>query len=162
MTPNETNQPSLTLLIKLLKMTTSSSDAEALVAARKANAELKKFGGDWESLLRGKVTVIGDPFADLTKPDVGLTRAPRPATAPRAPAPQPPPTPQPRPARPPTFACVQCGLGALPFSGAVCNACANLNRRRTQPKPKPQPQPQPTKPPAWSNAPKNINLEELI
>ena len=66
--------PSLTLLIKLLKMTTSSHDAEALVACRKANAELQKFGGDWDTLLRGKVTVIGDPFANLHKPDVGHTR----------------------------------------------------------------------------------------
>jgi len=54
--------PNLSKLIKLLKMTTSSNDAEALAFLRKANAELVKFGGDWESLLRGKVTVIGDPF----------------------------------------------------------------------------------------------------
>ena len=78
--------PSLTLLIKLLKMTTSSHENEALVAMRKANIELSKFGGDWESLLRGKVTVIGDPFADITKPDVGQKTPPRP----QAPPPPPP------------------------------------------------------------------------
>lgn len=89
--------PSLTLLIKLLKMTTSSHDAEALVACRKANAELQKFGGDWDTLLRGKVTVIGDPFANLHKPDVGATRPPAPqAPPPPRPAP-PPPRPQPQP-----------------------------------------------------------------
>jgi hypothetical protein len=43
--------PNLTLLIKLLKMTTSSHDAEALLAIRKANEQLAKFGGDWERLL---------------------------------------------------------------------------------------------------------------
>ena len=76
--------PSLTMLIKLLKMTTSSHDNEALVAVRKANAELAKFGGDWDSLLRGKVTVIGDPFADLAQPD---DRSRRGFGAPRAPSP---------------------------------------------------------------------------
>jgi hypothetical protein len=86
--------PSLTLLIKLLKMTTSSHDNEALVAMRKANTELLKFGGDWDTLLRGKVTVIGDPFENLRKPDVGAPRPP----APHAPPPPPPP---PRPQAPP-------------------------------------------------------------
>lgn len=60
--------PNLGLLIKLLKMTTSSVDGEALIAIRKANEQLAKFGGDWEALLRGKVTVIGDPFAGLDQP----------------------------------------------------------------------------------------------
>ena len=75
--------PSLTLLIKLLKMTTSSSDGEALVAARKANAELAKFGGDWETLLRGKVTVIGDPFVRKPDPDVTPSPTPQPPPATR-------------------------------------------------------------------------------
>ena len=65
---NEANGelPNLGLLIKLLKLTTASNDAEALSAMRKANEQLIKFGGDWEALLRGKVTVIGDPFANTT------------------------------------------------------------------------------------------------
>jgi hypothetical protein len=62
--------PNLGKLIKLLKMTTSSNDAEALAFLRKANLELAKFGGDWESLLRGKVTVIGDPFEGVSAPSV--------------------------------------------------------------------------------------------
>ncbi len=58
-------------LIKLLKMTTSSSDGEALVAMRKANEKLSELGGDWEKLLRGKVTVIADPFANVPVPEAG-------------------------------------------------------------------------------------------
>jgi outer membrane biosynthesis protein TonB len=144
----ETNNPapSLTLLIKLLKMTTSSHDAEALVACRKANQELQKFGGDWDTLLRGKVTVIGDPFENLRKPDPGRTAhpnqapAPPPPPRPAAPPPQAPPRPRPAPQAPP---------------------------KPVPPKPRPQPQPQPqtfTKPPAWSNRPKagSIKLEDLI
>lgn len=163
---SENPAPSLTLLIKLLKMTTSSSDAEALVAARKANAELKKFGGDWESLLRGKVTVIGDPFADLAKPDVGTVRPPRPSTPPRPAA--------------PVFRCIDCN-GAVPSSGMRCASCLSAwqdrQRRRnaaaqpkaaapnggfTRPGAAPQPQAKPQRPPAWSNAPKNVQLDELI
>lgn len=61
--------PNLGTLIKCLKMTTSSHDGEALIAIRKANEQLQKFGGDWETLLRGKVTVIGDPFAAVPEPE---------------------------------------------------------------------------------------------
>lgn len=60
--------PNLPLLIKLLKLTTSSNDQEALMAVRKANEQLAKFGGDWEKLLRGKVTVISDPFVNVAPP----------------------------------------------------------------------------------------------
>lgn len=86
----------LTLLCKLLKMTTSNNDGEALVAIRKANEQLAKVGGDWEKLFFGKVTVIADPFENLRKPP--------PAKAPYGdvarPVPQPPWT-QPAPAPPP-------------------------------------------------------------
>lgn len=58
----------LTLLIKLLKMTTSAHDSEALAAVRKANEQLKRFGGDWETLLTKNVTIIADPFEGITKP----------------------------------------------------------------------------------------------
>lgn len=76
------------LLIKLLAMTGSSHDSEALSAMRLANAQLAKAGVAWSELLRGKVTVIVDPFGDLPQP--------RPATAQKAPAP---PMPAPRPMR---------------------------------------------------------------
>jgi len=56
------------LLVKLLKMTTSSSDAEALVAMRKANDLLASAGWDWDRLMAGKITVVGDPFAGLGDP----------------------------------------------------------------------------------------------
>lgn len=80
--------PNLGLLIKLLKMTSSTHDHEALSAIRMANQQLAKFGGDWERLLRGKVTVIGDPFVGVEAP-----QTPAPATRPAPPAP-PRPTPQ--------------------------------------------------------------------
>lgn len=70
--------PNLDLLIKLLKMTTSSNEGEVLVAIRKANEQLRKFGGDWERLLKGKVTVIGDPFANVAPPPPAR-QAPRPS-----------------------------------------------------------------------------------
>lgn len=79
--------PNLGILIKLLKMTTSSNDGEALNAIRMANHALSKFGGDWERLLRGKVTVIGaDPFDKIPDPP---RAAPKPQPAYRAPPPPP-------------------------------------------------------------------------
>jgi hypothetical protein len=94
--------PSLTLLTKLMKLTTSSNDSEALLAMRKANEQVAKFGGDWETILKGKITVIGDPFASVTRP---------PVNAPSHSAPPPPSTPHhtstprstSRTAPPPTF-----------------------------------------------------------
>ena len=64
---------------------------------RKANQQLQKFGGDWEALLRGKVTVIGDPFADMPAPPKQESGMARPA-APHRPRPPPPPPPA-RPVR---------------------------------------------------------------
>jgi len=93
--------PNLGLLIKLLKMTTSSNDAEALSAIRKANEQLIKFGNDWEPLLRGKVTVIGDPFLNAAiNPSVGK-RTPPPPAAPSSPYQQPRSRPAPPPPPPP-------------------------------------------------------------
>lgn len=87
----------LTLLIKLLKMTTSSHDGEALTAMRKANEQLGKFGGDWEALIRGKVTIIADPFTSASPPPMP-TRSQYGSAAP--PAPPPPPRPRPTPPQP--------------------------------------------------------------
>lgn len=96
--------PNLGLLIKLLKMTSSTHDAEALSAMRKANEQLVKFGGDWERLLRGKVTVIGDPFIGVQAPRTPPTST-RPAPPPPAPqAPRPVPTPPSSPAYVPKHA----------------------------------------------------------
>lgn len=102
--------PNLGLLIKLMRLTTSDNDSEALLAIRKANEQLLKFGGDWERLLLGKVTVIGDPFLGSVIPTPPSTAqpsyTPRP-TAPQRPAPPPPPqqpTPQPSSWGPPPSA----------------------------------------------------------
>lgn len=89
--------PDLGLLIKMLKMTTSDTDTMALVAIRKANKELEKFGGDWEALLRGKVkvTIVSDPFANNSIPDVSKgERVRRTSTPPNNYTPPPPPPPQ--------------------------------------------------------------------
>jgi hypothetical protein len=84
--------PNLELIIKLLKMTTSQTDTEALVALRKANEQLAKSGADWESLLRGKVTIVEDPFKSFTIPSgYAKPTAPQPRTPP--PAYDPPPSP---------------------------------------------------------------------
>lgn len=84
--------PNLGLLIKLMKLTASPNDAEALLAVRKANEQLLKFGGDWERLLTGRVTITGDPFLATPVPTQTWTNR-RQATAPARP--------QPRPAAPP-------------------------------------------------------------
>lgn len=101
--------PNLDLLIKCLKMTHSTNDGQALVAMRKANEQLLKFGGDWETLLRGKVKIIADPFASINIPNPRSEDPYR--RGPHVPPPPPPPpvyTPQrptpttpPRPAAPP-------------------------------------------------------------
>jgi hypothetical protein len=81
--------PNLGLLIKLMKLTSSSNDSEALLAVRKANEQLVKFGGDWEKLLLGKVTVIGDPFESVAPPkqQPRYTNAAPPPPNPRTPPP---------------------------------------------------------------------------
>lgn len=85
MTATDKDPPNLGLLIKLLKMTTSTSDAEALSAMRKANEQLAKFGGDWERLLLGKVKIIADPFSSIQAPPPARHRQTEP---PIQPAPQ--------------------------------------------------------------------------
>lgn len=57
------SEKELTLLLKLLGMTGSDNDAEALGFIRKANEHLARMGWTWDTLLRGKVTVLADPFA---------------------------------------------------------------------------------------------------
>lgn len=75
----------LDLLIKLLKMTTSSNDAEALLFVRKANDKLKEIGWDWDRLLRGKITIIADPFDSVPVPQKKQEDSYRPQAAPPAP-----------------------------------------------------------------------------
>lgn len=77
----------LKLLIKMLGMTRSASDAEALVAIRRANEHLDKFKATWEDLLTSKVTIniAADPFSGLRQPPQSADRAPiyTPQTPPR-------------------------------------------------------------------------------
>lgn len=101
-----TDIPKQDLLAKLLKMTTSNNDGEALAAIRKANALLASAGWDWDKLLAGKIRIAADPFASLQTPyNPGNGRAaPQPApppVRPHKPAFSPPPPPPPQPRQPP-------------------------------------------------------------
>ncbi len=110
-TPTSLN---LELLIKLLKLTTSPNDGEALSAIRRANVQLSKVGGDWDALLRSRVTLIADPFVDIPVPQQHAWTPPpsAPPAAPRSPQwkpkpntqwpPPPPPKTTPRRRRAPT------------------------------------------------------------
>jgi len=76
-------------LIKLIRLSESSNDAEALAALRAANALLKRAGWDWEKLLRGKVTVVADPFSTIPAPPPTTSTRPRPPPPPSPLQPQP-------------------------------------------------------------------------
>lgn len=78
--------PSLEKLIKLMRMTTSSNDGEALSAIRLANRMIDSWKGDWEKILSGKITVIGDPFANVSVKAPSRNAPPPPK--PTRPAPQ--------------------------------------------------------------------------
>ena len=102
-------------LIKLLQMTTSPNEGEAITAMRMANTYVRdRLQTDWEAILRGKVTVVADPFgpavnaapprANRGAPPPPTRPAPQPAPRPFSPPPQPRPTPTwtPPPPPPPT------------------------------------------------------------
>lgn len=89
MSEPESAKLNLDLLIKLMGMTTSANDAEALVAIRKANVVLQKFGGSWRDLLLSKVKIIEDPFVNLqVRPTQEVRRTPAPPPPPPPPKPQ--------------------------------------------------------------------------
>lgn len=125
----DNDPPNIDLLIKCLGMTKAENDGQALVAIRKANQQLEKFGGSWDALLRGKVTIIGDPFRDIPAPppprDNGFASTRgfgAPAAPPRPQPAAPPPRPKPRPI-PNKFEgfCHKCGGRVLAGAGlAVC------------------------------------------
>jgi hypothetical protein len=60
--------PKQELLIKMMGMTTSDNDGQALVALRKANKLLADNGWSWEKLIQGKVKVVENPFANAANP----------------------------------------------------------------------------------------------
>lgn len=156
-----TELPNLSRLIKLLKMTTTSNDHEALSFMRKANEELAKFGGDWETILRSRITVIGeDPFSAIPEPPKRETAARpqyNPVTTPPTYNP-PPKRPQAapqysRPSPPAAFpnrytgSCFCCGIPVAAQSGitekinnkweVICSSCKTTSFRpvrRTKPK----------------------------
>lgn len=101
MTAHADDTLNLEKLIKLMKMTTSTQDGEALTAIRMANGWLLRNGHDWETVLRGKITIIEDPFNAVNAPDPRRTDDDPYARRRRA-APPPPPQPQakPQPQRP--------------------------------------------------------------
>ena len=137
--------------MKLLKMTTSSNDGEALTAIRMANDLLGAVGWDWDKLIEGKIRVIEDPFKNLGTPSAVRANsqatpaggfpnhfnngvggnAPPPKTAY---APKPPPPPPPRgsvaspisstPNRFPGF-CWCCGVEKLPTEGFIFKPTPN-------------------------------------
>jgi hypothetical protein len=95
--------PKQELLIKLLKMSTSPNDGEALISIRKANDLLRNAGWDWDKLIHGKIKVIEDPFKSVEVPvnrNASARPAPPPPPRPRAQAPQPAAAPPP-PRQPP-------------------------------------------------------------
>ena len=83
--------PKLDLLIKLMGKTTSDNDSEALLFLRKANEQVRAAGWTWETLLRGKVTIIADPFRSTPLPERatnnGWSTVPSRPAPPRRPAP---------------------------------------------------------------------------
>jgi hypothetical protein len=60
--------PNLDTIIKILKMTTSDNDNITLISIRKANAQMAAWGWDWDTVMRGKVKVLPDPFANIPNP----------------------------------------------------------------------------------------------
>jgi Protein of unknown function (DUF2786) len=94
--------PKEQLLTKLLKMTTSSNDGEALTAIRKANELIKSAGWDWDRLIAAKIKVVANPFANVATPPTGSgVRTPPPTYGNPHGGFQPSPTPPPRPTPPP-------------------------------------------------------------
>lgn len=81
----------LDTLIKVLLMTTSDNNSEALAAIRRANHLLKVANVDWEKLLKGKVTVVADPFADIAPPNTATHFSTSKPTVPQKPQPYEPP-----------------------------------------------------------------------
>ena len=86
-----TEIPKQELLAKLLMMTTSSSDGEALSAIRKANNLLTAAGWTWEMLIASKIKIIENPFTNLGDPREGRVARQPPRTNPAPPPPPPPP-----------------------------------------------------------------------
>lgn len=130
----------LDTLIKVLLMTTSDTDGEALAAIRRANSMLKNAATSWDDLLRGKVTVMADPFENISAPHNHASS--RPVQKPAAPPPPPPPPSQ-------YLDCDDCGrtvprfsVKSIGLSGNLCTTCYADRLTKAAQRPKPQPAPQ--------------------
>jgi hypothetical protein len=91
--------PKQELLLKLLGLSTSANDAEALSAIRKANELMARSGWTWEMLLHEKIKIIPNPFTGVGDPRIDrpeTSQTPSKYPPPYAPPPRPPQTP-PRP-----------------------------------------------------------------
>lgn len=109
-------------LIKLLRMTTSPNDGEALTAMRMATRLLDEAGWTWDMLINGKIVVVADPFATIHEPP---RRTPAPARAAPQTAPPPPPPPPKttwpigtQPNKFPDF-CYCCGQETIALKGFI-------------------------------------------
>lgn len=136
-TVSDEQLPKQELLLKLLKMTTSSNDGEALTAIRKVNTMLTANGWDWDKFVSGKIKIVENPFVNLGTP---MRAAPRPSPFGSSPPP-PPPTPPPaaklagqraRSLGVNKFAdhCYCCGIEVMAQAGGFFNPTDyNLNAR---------------------------------
>lgn len=152
----EAELPKQDMLLKLLKMTTSDNDGEALVAIRKANGLLKTAGWDWDKLIAGKIKVVADPFAGVNAQFKNVNKTPPPAAAappnyaagaaPRAqqaytraqakpqPQRQPPPPPQPLSTKPNIFPqhCYCCGIAVPAQAGWIFDPSKHNSRAKSK------------------------------
>jgi len=104
--------PKQELLLKLLKMTTSASDGEALVAIRKVNKMLVDNGWDWDKFVNAKIKIVENPFVGLGTPTRGVPTGNGPAYKP---------PPPPRPAPPP-----RARYHGMPVAGRGINRYADF------------------------------------
>lgn len=136
--------PKEQLLLKLLKMTTSSNDGEALTAIRKVNSLLTDNGWDWDRFVAGKIKIVANPFVGLGTPTRPAPRTEAPGFTPPSPPPPPPPKARysgqkVRAAGINKFAdnCYCCGIEVMAQMGGFFNPQDyNLNARSSNPRSK--------------------------
>jgi len=125
--------PKQELLKKLLMMTTSTNDGEALTALRKANDLLTTAGWDWAKLIDGRVVVVEDPFKNLGTPTASRNGSYNArATTPTPPSPPPPPPRQGKHASPISSTpnkfvtwCHCCGIEIVASAGYIFKVTPN-------------------------------------
>lgn len=120
-----TDLPKQELLIKLMGMTGSASDGEALNAMRLANKLVKDAGWTWERILQGKIKVVENPFIGAN-PFADRGQVVKPAQAPVQPTPTYRPAPPPPPTHKAHYASASSPLGSHRNKFAeFCYCCGN-------------------------------------